>query len=182
MDKRVLRLIQKWVSVGVIEDGAWTASDVGAPQGASVSPFANIYLHYVFDRWARQWRRRNAGGDMIIVRFADDFVAGFEHQADAQRFLADLRQRFAKFGLELHPDKTRLIEFGRFKVSRAVSDGGQSRRRRRPSTARSSRSTKTTRDPKTIRGWATDHGISVPARGRIPGDVERRYNEANGRS
>ena len=114
-DKRVLRLIQKWVSAGVIEDGAWTASEVGAPQGASVSPLlANIYLHYVFDRWARQWRRRNAHGDVVIVRFADDFVAGFEHQADAQRFLADLRERFAKFGLELHPDKTRLIEFGRF--------------------------------------------------------------------
>ena len=113
-DKRILRLIQKWVGAGVIEDGAWTASEVGAPQGASASPLlANIYLHYVFDRWARQWRRRNAHGDMVIVRFADDFVAGFEHQADAQRFLADLRDRFAKFGLELHPDKTRLIEFGR---------------------------------------------------------------------
>jgi group II intron reverse transcriptase/maturase len=113
-DKRVLRLIQKWVSAGVIEDGAWTVSEVGAPQGASVSPLlANIYLHYVFDRWARQWRRRNAHGDVIIVRFADDFVAGFEHENDARRFLADLRQRMAKFGLELHPDKTRLIEFGR---------------------------------------------------------------------
>jgi group II intron reverse transcriptase/maturase len=114
-DKRVLRLIQKWVSAGVIEDGAWTASEVGAPQGASVSPLlANIYLHYVLDRWARQWRRRNAHGDMIIVRFADDFAAGFEYESDARRFLADLRQRMAKFGLELHPDKTRLIEFGRF--------------------------------------------------------------------
>ena len=114
-DQRVLRLIQKWVNAGVIEDGAWAASEVGAPQGASVSPLlANIYLHYVFDRWARQWRRRNAGGDMVIVRFADDFVAGFEHESDAQRFLADLRDRFAKFGLELHPDKTRLIEFGRY--------------------------------------------------------------------
>ena len=114
-DKRVLRLIQKWVSAGVIEDGAWTASDVGAPQGASVSPLlANIYLHYVLDRWVRQWRRRHARGEVIIVRFADDFVAGFEHESDARRFLADLRDRFARFGLELHPDKTRLIEFGRF--------------------------------------------------------------------
>ena len=86
-----------------------------APQGASASPLlANIYLHYVLDRWVRQWRRRHAHGDVIITRFADDFVAGFEHQADAQRFLADLRERFAKFGLELHPDKTRLIEFGRY--------------------------------------------------------------------
>ncbi len=113
-DKRVLRLIGKWMSAGVIEDGQWTASEAGAPQGASVSPLlANVYLHYVLDRWARQWRRRHAHGDMVIVRFADDFVAGFEHQADAQRFLADLRERLAKFCLELHPDKTRLIEFGR---------------------------------------------------------------------
>ena len=94
VDKRILRLIQKWVGAGVIEDGAWTASDVGTPQGASVSPLlANIYLHYVFDRRARQWRCRNAGGDMVIVGFADDLVAGFEHQADAQRFLADVRDR-----------------------------------------------------------------------------------------
>jgi len=113
-DKRVLRLIGKWVNAGVIEDGKWTVSEVGAPQGASASPLlANIYLHYVLDRWVRQWRRRHAHGDVIIVRFADDFVAGFEHQGDAQQFLADLRERFAKFGLELHPDKTRLIEFGR---------------------------------------------------------------------
>ncbi|MDQ3106626.1 MAG: group II intron reverse transcriptase/maturase [Actinomycetota bacterium] len=113
-DKRVLRLIRKWVGAGVIEDGAWTASEVGTPQGASASPLlANIYLHYVLDRWARQWRRRHAHGDVVIVRFADDFVAGFEHQCDAQQFLADLRERFANFGLELHPDKTRLIEFGR---------------------------------------------------------------------
>jgi RNA-directed DNA polymerase len=113
-DRRVLRLIRKWVNAGVIEDGAWTASDGGAPQGASASPLlANIYLHYVLDRWVRQWRRKHAHGDVIIVRFADDFVAGFEHQADAQRFLSDLRERLAKFSLELHPDKTRLIEFGR---------------------------------------------------------------------
>jgi len=113
-DKRVLRLIRKWVSAGVLEDGAWAASEVGAPQGASASPLlANVYLHYVLDRWVRQWRSRRAHGDVVIVRFADDFVAGFEHQADAQQFLADLRERFATFGLELHPDKTRLIEFGR---------------------------------------------------------------------
>jgi group II intron reverse transcriptase/maturase len=113
-DKRVLRLIRKWVNAGVVEDGAWTASDGGAPQGASASPLlANIYLHYVLDRWVRQWRRKHAHGDVIIVRFADDFVAGFEHQADVQQFLSDLRERFAKFSRELHPDKTRLIEFGR---------------------------------------------------------------------
>jgi RNA-directed DNA polymerase len=113
-DKRVLRLIQKWVKAGVIEDGEWEASEIGAPQGASASPLlANIYLHYVLDRWVRQWRRRHAHGDVIIVRFADDFVAGFEHRSDAEQFVADLRERFSKFSLELHPDKTRLIEFGR---------------------------------------------------------------------
>jgi RNA-directed DNA polymerase len=113
-DRRVLRLIKKWLAAGVIEDGEWTASDEGAPQGGSASPLlANVYLHYVLDRWVRQWRRRHAHGDVIIVRFADDFVAGFEHKSDAEAFLADLRERFAKFNLELHPDKTRLIEFGR---------------------------------------------------------------------
>ncbi|MDA8103510.1 MAG: reverse transcriptase domain-containing protein [Nitrospiraceae bacterium] len=113
-DKRVLRLIRKWVNAGVIEDGAWTASDGGAPQGASASPLlANVYLHYVLDRWVWQRRRKHAHGDVIIVRFADDFVAGFEHQADAQQFLSDLRERLAKFSMDLHPDKTRLIEFGR---------------------------------------------------------------------
>lgn len=125
-DKRVLRLIRKWVNAGVIEDGAWTASEVGAPQGASASPLlANVYLHYVFDRWARQWRRRHAHRDMVIVRFADDFVVGFEHKRDAQRFHTDLRERFAKFGLELHPDKTRLIEFGRnaARTRKARGDG-----------------------------------------------------------
>jgi group II intron reverse transcriptase/maturase len=114
-DKRILRLISKWVNAGVIENGLWEASDEGAPQGASVSPLlANIYLYYVLDRWARQWRRRYAHGDVIIVRWADDFVVGFEHRSDAERFLADLRERFSKFNLELHPDKTRLIEFGQF--------------------------------------------------------------------
>ncbi len=114
-DKRVLRLIGKWLSAGVMEDGNWSQTPQGTPQGGSASPLlANVYLHYVFDLWVRQWRNQHARGDMIIVRFADDFVAGFEHQGDAKRFLADLRERFARFGLELHPDKTRLIEFGRF--------------------------------------------------------------------
>jgi group II intron reverse transcriptase/maturase len=114
-DGRVLRLIQKWLRAGVIEDGAWSDTEAGTAQGASVSPLlANVYLHYVFDLWADQWRRRHAHGDVICVRFADDYVAGFEHRDDAERFLADLRERFAEFGLELHPDKTRLIEFGRF--------------------------------------------------------------------
>jgi RNA-directed DNA polymerase len=123
-DERVLRLIRKWVKAGVIEEGIWSKTTVGTPQGASVSPLlANVYLHYVFDRWARQWRRREGRGDVVIVRFADDFVAGFEHKEDAQRFLADLRERFAKFGLELHPDKTRLIEFGRYAAGRRAKRG-----------------------------------------------------------
>jgi RNA-directed DNA polymerase len=113
-DKRVLRLIDKWLAAGVIEDGEWTACEEGSPQGASVSPLlANVYLHYVFDLWADYWRRRRAHGDVIIVRFADDVIVGFEYEQDAQRFWADLRERLARFGLELHPDKTRLIEFGR---------------------------------------------------------------------
>ena len=123
-DKRVLRLIGKWLSAGVIEDGVWTASEAGAPQGASASPLlANVYLHYVLDLWAQWWRRRHARGDVIIVRFADDFVVGFEHHDDAQRFLSDLRERFAKFGLGLHPDKTRLIEFGRYAVRGRAARG-----------------------------------------------------------
>ena len=114
-DRRVLRLIQKWLRAGVIEDGEWSSTETGTAQGASVSPLlSNVFLHYVFDLWADQWRRRHARGDVILVRFADDYVAGFEHREDAERFLADLRGRFAEFGLELHPDKTRLIEFGRF--------------------------------------------------------------------
>ena len=114
-DKRVLRLIRKWMAAGVIEDGNWSETAEGSPQGASVSPLlANVYLHYVFDLWADWHRRRYAHGDVIIVRFADDFVVGFQHLGDAKRFLNDLRRRFAKFSLELHPDKTRLIEFGRF--------------------------------------------------------------------
>ncbi len=118
-DRRVLRLIQKWLAAGVIEDGEWSKTEAGTAQGASVSPLlANVYLHYVFDLWADQWRRRHANGDVILSRFADDYVAGFQHRDDAERFLADLRDRFAEFGLELHPDKTRLIEFGRFAAER----------------------------------------------------------------
>ncbi len=114
-DRRVLRLIQKWLGAGVIEDGVWSESVEGTPQGASVSTLlANVYLHYAFDLWVHQWRSRQARGDVIAVRFADDAVVGFEHRDDAERFLADLRERFAKFNLELAAEKTRLIEFGRF--------------------------------------------------------------------
>jgi RNA-directed DNA polymerase len=113
-DRRVLRLIQKWLRAGVVENGTWTACDEGTPQGASVSTLlANVYLHNVFDRWVHQWRSQQARGDLIVVRYADDAVVGFEHRDDAERFLVDLRERFAKFGLELAAEKTRLIEFGR---------------------------------------------------------------------
>jgi RNA-directed DNA polymerase len=104
---------------GVIEDGEWSQTERGTEQGATVSPLlGNVYLHYVFDLWAHDWRRRWAGGDVVIVRLADDLVVGFEHERDAQRFLRELRERFAKFGLELAEDKTRLIEFGRFAADR----------------------------------------------------------------
>src|SRR5664280_2260375 len=123
-DRKILRLIQKWLNAGVIEDGNWKETTEGAPQGASASPLlANVYLHYVFDRWARQWRHRHARGDMIVTRFADDFVVGFEHLGDAKQFLRDLRSRFAKFNLELHPDKTCLIQFGRFAARNRAERG-----------------------------------------------------------
>jgi group II intron reverse transcriptase/maturase len=114
-DQRVVRLIQKWLNAGVLEDGTRTWSETGAPQGGSASPLlSNVYLHYAFDLWARNWRRKQARGDVIIVRFADDIVVGFQHRADAERFRAELEERFRKFNLELHPDKTRLLEFGPF--------------------------------------------------------------------
>jgi group II intron reverse transcriptase/maturase len=123
-DRRVLRLIQKWLSAGVIEDGTWTASEEGVPQGASVSPLlGNVYLHYVFDLWAHQWRQRHARGDVVIVRFADDAVVAFERRDDAERFWADLRDRLAEFSLELNAEKTRLIEFGRFAARDRKSRG-----------------------------------------------------------
>lgn len=114
-DRRILRLIQKWLKAGVSEEGEWKETKVGTPQGAVVSPLlANIYLHYVFDLWANQWRRKRAQGDMIVVRYADDAVLGFENRTEAEAFLEQLRERMRKFGLELHPEKTRMIEFGRF--------------------------------------------------------------------
>ena len=114
-DRRVVRLIQKWLDAGVLEDGERTWSEVGTVQGGSISPLlANIYLHYVFDLWVQRWRQTQATGDVVVVRFADDFIVGFQYRPEAERFLAALRERFAKFGLALHPDKTRLIEFGPF--------------------------------------------------------------------
>jgi len=115
MDKRVRRQLEKWLNAGVLEDGRTMQSEGGTPQGASLSPLlANIYLHYVLDLWAHAWRRKRARGDVIIVRYADDVVMGFQYASDAKRFLAELHERLAKFNLELHPEKTRLIEFGRF--------------------------------------------------------------------
>jgi group II intron reverse transcriptase/maturase len=114
-DKRVGRHIKKWLNAGVLEDGTWRQMEEGVPQGSSIGPLlANIYLHYAFDLWAQSWRKRRARGDVILVRFADDIVAGFQYRSDAERFLAELRERLAKFCLELHPDKTRISEFGRF--------------------------------------------------------------------
>jgi group II intron reverse transcriptase/maturase len=125
-DQRVVRLIQKWLAAGVLEDGKRVRSEVGTVQGGSVSPLlANIYLHYVLDLWVQQWRKTQARGDIVIVRFADDFVVGFERREEAERFLTELRERFAQFGLGLHPDKTRLFEFGRYadKNRRGRGDG-----------------------------------------------------------
>jgi group II intron reverse transcriptase/maturase len=114
-DRRVLRLIQKWLKAGVMEEGEWSETEKGTPQGAVISPLlANIYLHYVFDLWVQAWRKKHAQGDVVVVRYADDTVLGFQAQTEADRFLEDLRERLGKFGLELHPDKTRRIEFGRY--------------------------------------------------------------------
>jgi group II intron reverse transcriptase/maturase len=116
-DHRILRLIQKWLKAGVSEEGHWSETQLGTPQGAVISPLlANIYLHYVFDLWVEAWRQKVARGDLIVVRYADDLVVGFESRAEAERFLEEFRERLAKFGLELHAEKTRLIEFGRFAV------------------------------------------------------------------
>jgi len=123
-DRRVLRLIHKWLKAGVMEEDEWRASEVGSPQGATVSPLlANIYLHYVFDLWIQWWRSRHARGKVIVVRYADDIVVGFQHRSDATRFRSELDARFAKFGLELHPEKTRLLEFGRYAAERRAERG-----------------------------------------------------------
>jgi RNA-directed DNA polymerase len=113
-DERVIRLVRKWLKAGVLEEGEWSVSEKGTPQGAVASPLlANVYLHYVFDLWAHQWRRREATGNVVVVRYADDIVVGFEHEADAKRFWDAMRTRLGQFELELHGEKTRLLEFGR---------------------------------------------------------------------
>jgi RNA-directed DNA polymerase len=123
-DRRIIRLIRKWLSAGVLENGVVTTSDRGTGQGSVISPLlANIYLHYVLDLWAVRWRRRKATGDMIIVRYADDFIVGFQYESDARCFLDEMRERLGKFALTLHPEKTRLIEFGRFAAERRKRRG-----------------------------------------------------------
>jgi RNA-directed DNA polymerase len=118
-DRRIIRLIQKWLKAGILEDGAIAVSDRGTGQGSVISPLlANIYLHYSLDLWTVRWRRRQATGDMIIVRYADDFIVGFQHESDARRFMDEMRERLQEFALSLHPEKTRLIEFGRFAAER----------------------------------------------------------------
>jgi RNA-directed DNA polymerase len=112
---RIIRLVQEWLKAGILEDEVVTVNDKGTGQGSVASPLlANVYLHYAFDLWAERWRRREAKGDMIIVRYADDIVVGFQHEADARRFWDAMRERLREFTLSLHPDKTRLLEFGRF--------------------------------------------------------------------
>lgn len=123
-DRRVLRHIRKWLNAGVLEDGIRTISDEGVPQGGSISPvLANVYLHYVLDLWIAQWRGREARGEVVIVRYCDDFVVGFQYKEDAEKFLKALKERFAKFNLELHRGKTRLIEFGRYAAQNRENQG-----------------------------------------------------------
>jgi len=123
-DKRVVRLIQKWLKAGVMEDEQWSETKEGSPQGSVISPIlANLYLHYVLDVWVEAWRKKQARGDIMVVRYADDAVLGFERREEADRFLEQLRERLRKFGLELHPEKTRLIEFGRYATERRKKRG-----------------------------------------------------------
>jgi RNA-directed DNA polymerase len=123
-DKRIIRLIRKWLKAGVLEDGIVTVSEMGTGQGSVISPLlANIYMHYVFDLWAHRWRQHEAQGDVVIVRYADDFVVGFEYETDARRFWDAMRKRLEEFSLSLHPDKTRLIEFGRHAADRRARAG-----------------------------------------------------------
>jgi RNA-directed DNA polymerase len=123
-DPRMIRLIRKWLRAGVSEDGQWSKTKVGTPQGAVISPIlANIYLHYVLDLWVNKWRKSEAHGDVIIVRYADDFVVGFQYRRDVEQFKHDLCERLRNFGLELNQDKTRLIEFGRFATANRKARG-----------------------------------------------------------
>jgi RNA-directed DNA polymerase len=124
-DRRVQRHVKKWLNAGVLEDGTWREAEEGVPQGGSISPLlANLYLHYALDLWVQQWRKREARGEVIVVRYADDFIVGFQYKDDAERFHRELRERLKKFSLELSEEKTRLIEFGRFADSNRNDHGG----------------------------------------------------------
>jgi len=123
-DPRMLRLIRKWLRAGVSEDGEWSRTEVGTPQGSVISPLlSNIYLHYVLDQWVAEWRKNKAIGEVIIVRYADDFVMGFQYRREAERFLGEMKERFDQYGLEIHREKTRLIEFGRFAEANRAERG-----------------------------------------------------------
>jgi len=191
-DQRVRRHIKKWLKAGVLENGERIRQEEGSPQGASISPLlANVYLHYVFDLWAQQWRERHAQGDVILVRFADDFIVGFEHRAEAERFMGELRERFAKFNLELHPEKTRLIEFGRH-----AAENREKRGEGKPETfnflgfahscdetrrgdyivLRQTRKDRLQAKLKEVKEWLTEHlHDPVPLVGRHLGQVVRRH-------
>src|SRR5437879_5135539 len=162
-DPRILRLIRKWLKAGVMEEGNWSESQTGTAQGSVISPWlANVYLHYSFDLWVNVWRQKWAKGEVVVIRYADDSIAGFQYQTDADRFLENLRERLAQFGLELHPDKTRRIEFGRF--------AEENRRRRgegKPETVCSSAQD----DPQAHTGQAWTHQAGAPqanARSLVP--------------
>jgi hypothetical protein len=123
-DERIIHLVRKWLKAGILDEGEWSVSETGTPQGSVASPLlANVYLHYTFDLWANQWRKREATGNVIVVRYADDIVAGFEHEADARRFWDAMRTRLEQFSLELHGEKTRLLEFGRLAAARRQQRG-----------------------------------------------------------
>jgi RNA-directed DNA polymerase len=187
-DPRIIRLIQKWLKAGILEDGVVTVSETGMGQGSVISPLlANIYLHYTFDLWAERWRRREATGDMIIVRYADDIIVGFEHEDDAQRFLDAMRERLQEFSLSLNPGKTRLIEFGRHAAVRRAQRGlgkpetftflgfvhicGQSRRGRFLLKRRSRRD----RAQRNQGGTATQMHRPIPDQGRWLAQVTKGY-------
>ena len=176
-DRRILRLIQKWLKAGVSEDGQWSRTTVGTPQGSVISPLlANVFLHYVLDLWANQWRKRYARGSVIIVRYADDFVMGFQSQVDAERFLRELKQRMETFGLQLHPEKTRLIEFGRF-----AAESRERKGKGKPETFDFLGFTHCC--GKTLKGWFTIKRRSIAKRMRaklqeIKQQLRRRMHEA----
>ena len=174
-DPRMLRLIQKWLKAGVLEDGQWKAVETGSPQGATVSPLlANVYLHYVFDLWAEHWRKHHATGDVVIVRFADDGVIGFEKEADARGFLEQLRERMRKFELELHPEKTRLIRFGRFAGQNCHQEG-----RRKPETLAFLGFTHICGRSSKGRFLLVRHTIAKRQTGQTPGDQTRAEKPAS---